>query len=162
VNDRVGLVFVFLLVTATLVLWLRDCLRAGADAVARRRVTKRALNFLLWAGLPWYVMALGTHSTGMREPTDFINPENGLPAYAFILSLFVMWGATLVWVFLKGGAEELAASQQTSPEIVKLFSLVVIGGPAGRRGRHRSANRPGRAEAVALPCLPVRTSAHRR
>ena len=133
---NVGLFLVAVVATATFVLWVRDQVRAGSDVTSRRRATRRALNFVVWGSLPWFVMAVGKQFASFDKPTDFLNPANGFFAYAFLASLFAMWGALLVWLFVGGGAEELAASEQVriatipvkTPTGIKVLFLLCIGG----------------------------------
>jgi cbb3-type cytochrome oxidase subunit 3 len=130
------LLMLALVVVATAVLWFRDRTRAKGDRNRQRVLTRRALTFLFWASLPWTVMAVGILSGAMRTSEEFFNPGSGPFSYFWIASMIAVWIACLYWVFAKGGAEEIIASEYLTlagwpvrrPAHVKLFFIVAVAG----------------------------------
>jgi hypothetical protein len=133
-----GVFFLICWVIATTALWLRDRFRAR-HAAGRHHATRRALLFLLCGSPPWIVMSLGNLIAGMHNPMDFVNPQNGPFAVLFIMSVVWVWVALLYWLFVKGGAEELAESGHISfigvpisdPKHVKLYFVVCAAAGVG-------------------------------
>jgi hypothetical protein len=69
-----------------------------------RRLT---LGFALWGSVPWLVMGMGAVIGGLPSVAYF-DPANGpwvLAWYASILAIYALLGH---WIFLRGGAEEVA------------------------------------------------------
>ena len=134
------LFFIGLLAVAILLLWARDAARAGHDSRERDRVTRRALVFFFWLGLPWFVVGAGTLLSDLKTSDDFLDLRNQPWSAIFIASVLAVWVALLRWLFFRGGAEELADSGHLlfgfwrirDPDSVKLlFVAMLLGGLLG-------------------------------
>lgn len=133
------LFFLGLLAAAVSTLWARDVIRSKGNAAERTRASRRALTFLFWAGLPWFVAAVGIMFGGMDDVDGFFDLRNRFWSPLFLASIVAVYVALLYWLHFRGGAEEIAASGQMrffgpirDPESVKLvFLAMVLGGVVG-------------------------------
>lgn len=91
-------------------------------------------GILTWGNIPWIVMGIGLTVGGVPSMFHFFRPRDANPfVLAFLGSVFLLWGLTLYWVFLRGGAELLARHPLPSYNIRsplgwKIFWLACIAG----------------------------------
>jgi hypothetical protein len=79
---------------------------------------------------------VGNRLGSIQDPLEFLNPNSGPYAYAFLASLIVTWTALLFWLFAKSGAQELAESGHfqvagvpvRSTNAIKLIFVLCVGG----------------------------------
>jgi hypothetical protein len=96
-------------------------------------------GYLICLNLPWVVMGLGILMGGAHGVTDYFDPRAGnLYVLAFHVTVFVLWGLMIFWVYLAGGAEFLVRYPGVmnvdiqSPSLLKfLLALMLVGGMAG-------------------------------
>jgi len=118
-------------------------LRAAAET-ARNPELKEGYDqlfkgYLVCLNLPWLVMGLGILWGGARGVFDYFDPRAGNPyVLAFHVTVFVLWGLMIFWVYLGGGAEFLVrypgvmnADIKSSLLLKFLLALMLVGGMAG-------------------------------
>jgi len=92
-------------------------------------------GFVVWGNIPWLIMGAGILFGGVPSIFHFFNPRSPNPfVTAWFGSIIVLWIACSHWLFLRGGAEQLARHPGftrppiTNPSTIKLLWLVCMGG----------------------------------
>ena len=88
---------------------------------------------LLVANLPWLMTGLGVFLHPDRDVFGLFDLRLGMPAYALLASIVIIWITLLRWLF-KSGAEQLAASDQVrrllnvpeNPISIKLLAIACV------------------------------------
>ncbi len=66
-------------------------------------------GILTWGNIPWIVMGIGLTVGSVPSMRHFFHPRDGNPfVWAFLGSVFLLYGLMVYWVFLRGGADLLA------------------------------------------------------
>ena len=130
---------VFLVMVAVNALIIRHRAQTDLAAHPEKEASYARLlrGYLFWLGLPWMVAGAIMMSGGATSVFDFFRPaEASLAVAGWHLLLFVLWMLSAYWVFVVGGAEELAAHpaflRHYTPLAIKLWAVfTLVGGIAG-------------------------------
>lgn len=92
-------------------------------------------RLVLVGSIPWLVMGAGSTLGGVPNMLYYFRPQDRNPwVLAWFGSMFAIWVAVSYWIFLRGGAESLAAHPQafqppiSDPRKVKGFWLLCSAG----------------------------------
>lgn len=92
-------------------------------------------GFVGWGSIPWFVMGAGMIFGGVRSPFAYLDVRSpNLFVRAFFLTVFVLWGLSIYWLFARGGAEKLVRHpgllqpNMTNPTVIKLCFLGALAG----------------------------------
>jgi hypothetical protein len=119
--------------------WWRGTEHRDRDPSLTEGYRSLVLGFVTWGNIPWLIMGSGILFGGVPSIFHYLNPRYPSPfVTAFFASIFVLWGASIYWLFARGGAEQLVRHpglvhpQTKSPALIKAFFLLCLaGGVAG-------------------------------
>jgi hypothetical protein len=90
-------------------------------------------GFLIFFNIPWIVMGIGSIFGGVNN-MDFSYPRKGNPFVLAFQVTFILWLAVAAWwIYLRGGAEYLAAHPgwgrppfEQSPRWIKIIAALML------------------------------------
>jgi hypothetical protein len=91
-------------------------------------------GWLFFGSLYWLVMGVGIVVGGVPDTFAFFHPRNGPYEMAAYLTLVVLWVLAFVWLFFRGGVEQLVAHPEIlnltspTPRSVKQFLILMMAG----------------------------------
>ena len=116
-------------------IWWHRAQRDIAANPEREQSYRRLIRgWMIYGNVPWLVMGAGIVSGNLRGVFDYFNPRNGAFVIAWFSSVVALWILGFVWIFMRGGAEQLAThgaffnSAPPSAGTIKMLYVAVIAG----------------------------------
>lgn len=112
-------------------------LEAGYDKLLK--------GMIFYGNIPWVIIGIGIMTGLANSVIDFLNPRSMKPiVLIFHLSIIVLWGLSIRWLYFKKGAEFLEKhrgfiqvhgfghrADVSASQIKSFFPIVLIGGIGG-------------------------------